>query len=108
MNFRTIFCNLRKEKNLSQLDIAKKTGFAKTTICAWEKGRAQPSLDTLVKLANIFNCSVDYLLGREDEFGIIQSNSELAPVETQLLSLFRNLNERDQNKVLGYVQALAY
>ncbi len=108
MNFITTFYNLRKEKNLSQLDIAKKTGFAKTTICAWEKGRAQPSLDTLIKLADIFECSVDYLLGREDEFGIIQSKNELTQIENQLLTLFKTLNERDKNKVLGYVQALAY
>ena len=108
MNFKNVFYNLRKENNLSQLDIANLTGFAKNTICAWEKVRAQPNLETLIKLADYFNCFINYLLSRENEYNIIQTKSELTQPETQILSLFRLLNEQDQNKLIGYANALAF
>ena len=109
MNFKNVFYNLRKENNLSQLEIANLTGFAKNTVCAWEKGRAQPNFETLMKLADYFNVSIDYLLGRENDYGVIEiKNNSLSENENQLVNLFRKLNERDQNKVLGYIQALAF
>lgn len=108
MNFQTKIKELRNEKNLSQLDIAQITGFAKNTICAWEKGRAQPNFETLIKLADVFEVSIDYLLGRENDFGIVKVKNELTTGEETLLGYYRKLNEHDKHKVLGFVQALAY
>ncbi len=100
--------NLRKERNLTQTELAKKLNTTQKMISKYECETIEMNFDTLMNYANYFNCSIDYLLGREDEFGIIQSKNELTQVENQLLTLFKTLNERDQNKVLGYVQALAY
>ena len=99
---------LREQKGYTQQELAEMLSRKKASICDWEKGRCEPSIFDLIKLADIYNCSIDYLLGREDEFGIIQAKNELTQAESQLLTLFKTLNERDQNKVLGYVQALAY
>lgn len=101
--------NLRQEQNLSAKELALKLNCSQSLIYEWEKGRCEPNIGALILLSDIFNCSVDYLLGREDDFGIIESkNNLLNENENQLIGLFRKLNERDQNKVLGYVQALAY
>jgi repressor LexA len=58
--------DLRKEKNLRQKDLATDLGVARTTIANYEQGTRFPDKDVLNKLANYFNVSTDYLLGRID------------------------------------------
>lgn len=56
---------LRKQKHLTQKDLAKLMHVSQQTIGAWETERAIPGSDTLALLANLFNVSTDYLLGRK-------------------------------------------
>ena len=64
--FGTRFKDLRIEKGLSQRKLGEILGFCNQTISFWETGSREPDLDALVKIANYFEVSVDYLLGRED------------------------------------------
>ncbi|WP_085678719.1 helix-turn-helix domain-containing protein [Limosilactobacillus reuteri] len=57
---------LRKEKKMSQSELGKFIGVSQTTVTAWETGRAEPSSTFVSKLADLFNVSTDYLLGRTD------------------------------------------
>ncbi|OUL53401.1 helix-turn-helix domain-containing protein [Limosilactobacillus reuteri] len=57
---------LRKEKKMSQSELGKFIGVSQTTVTAWETGRAEPSSTFISKLADLFNVSTDYLLGRSD------------------------------------------
>jgi len=54
----------RKSKNLSQMEIAKIVNIKQGTYSGYESGKHEPSLDILVKLANEYETSTDYLLGR--------------------------------------------
>lgn len=56
---------LRKQKHLTQKDLAKLMHVSQQTIGAWETERAIPGSDTLALLANLFNVSTDHLLGRD-------------------------------------------
>ncbi|WP_249906102.1 helix-turn-helix domain-containing protein [Lactobacillus amylovorus] len=56
---------LRKQKKLNQIELAKQLNVSQQTIGAWETGRAIPGSDTLDTLANYFNVTTDYLLGRD-------------------------------------------
>jgi HTH-type transcriptional regulator, competence development regulator len=58
---------LRREKKLRQEDIAKILGIARTTYAMYEQGNREPDFDTLNKMADYFEVSVDYLLGREQK-----------------------------------------
>ena len=59
--------NLRKNKGLTLKELSEELGEVKVaTISRYEHGRREPKLDTLLKLADYFDCSVDYLLGRTD------------------------------------------
>lgn len=58
---------LRKEKGITQIDLAKILNVANGTIGNWESGNRQPDYITLQKIADYFNVSVDYLLGRADK-----------------------------------------
>lgn len=55
---------IRKEKNMTQVEVAKAVGIAKQTINSYEKGIKFPSLPVLTEIANCLDCSADYLLGR--------------------------------------------
>ena len=58
---------LLKASNLPLSDIYnKKTGISKSSFYTWKRGESAPTLDNIVKLAEIFGCSVDFLLGREN------------------------------------------
>lgn len=57
---------LRTEKYLSQNSIAKKLNVHGRTVSSWETGRCEPSMANLLKLSEIFEVSVDYLLGKTD------------------------------------------
>ncbi|MBQ9544016.1 MAG: helix-turn-helix domain-containing protein [Clostridia bacterium] len=56
---------LRKKKGLSQKQLAEMLNVAATTLGYWEKEIYEPNTETLKKIADIFNVSIDYLLGRE-------------------------------------------
>ena len=57
---------LRQEKNLSQLALAKQIGASQKAIDFWEKGINEPKLTYIINLANYFGITIDYLLGLED------------------------------------------
>lgn len=57
---------LRKKRGLSQTEVAKKIGIPRTTFSGYENGNREPDYDTLKLLADFFEVSTDYLLGRTD------------------------------------------
>jgi transcriptional regulator with XRE-family HTH domain len=58
---------LRKSHNLSQYDLADKLRFSRGQIANYEQGQRQPDYETLEKIADFFEISVDYLLGRTED-----------------------------------------
>ena len=50
----------------NKYQIQKKTGVAESAIYGWQKGTTSPNIDTLVKMAQAFDCSVEFILGRSD------------------------------------------
>ncbi|MCS6110987.1 helix-turn-helix transcriptional regulator [Clostridium botulinum] len=57
---------LRESKDLLSKDFAKIMNVEPATITNWEKGNRFPKDDVLIKIADYFDCSIDYLLGRTD------------------------------------------
>lgn len=58
--------DLRKEKNLGQVELAKNLHVSKAIISIWENNLNEPKLSYLILIADFFNVSIDYLAGRED------------------------------------------
>ncbi|CRZ34959.1 DNA-binding XRE family transcriptional regulator [Herbinix hemicellulosilytica] len=54
---------LREGKNVSQKELAQAIGVSDVMISLYEQGKKSPSLPTIVKIADYFNVSTDYLLG---------------------------------------------
>lgn len=59
---------LRKENGLTQKQLANKLQTTNSAVCDWERGRTQPDLETLAKIASLFSVPSDYLLGLTDEY----------------------------------------
>ena len=57
---------LREKAGLSQAKFAKEIGIAQSTVGGWESGAREPNFDMILKLANFFNVSTDYLIGNSD------------------------------------------
>lgn len=58
---------LRSEKKITQEELGKVVNVTKVSISGYENGNRTPDTETLQKLADFFNVSTDYLLGRSDE-----------------------------------------
>lgn len=97
--------NLRKELNMSQAELAEKLGVSQQTISKYERGTREPDNETLAKLAEIFDCSIDYLLGRSNiRNGSISAalNKVHAAVsdDPELLAFWQELSEREDLQTL--------
>ena len=57
---------LRKRNNISQEKLSKLLNTTQSNISGWESDKWQPDNDNLIKMCDIFNCSLDYLLGRDN------------------------------------------
>lgn len=76
---------LRKINNLTQKDLGKKMSVSAQTILNWENNVYQPSVNELIKLADIFNVSLDYLVNRERKNNIDDIKKELAKMPQDIL-----------------------
>lgn len=82
--------NLRKDFNISQVELATRLGVTKQCVSNWENDNILPSVDMLVKIAKYFNVSTDYLLGL-DSANVIDvsglSDTEIAHIKLLIQDL---------------------
>ena len=58
--------DLRKEKGIGQVELAKQLGVGKSIISYWEKDLSEPKMSNIIAIAKYFNVTSDYLLGLEE------------------------------------------
>ena len=98
---------LRTKKKMSQVSLAVKLGIAQETVSAYEKGKAYPSVETLIKLCDIFNVSADFILDRTDiDIPINDIMKEFSNDEKELINIFRKLPQNKKERVLGFVMGI--
>ncbi|MCM1043568.1 MAG: helix-turn-helix transcriptional regulator [Corallococcus sp.] len=104
---------LRKEKGLTQQELAKKINVSLQTISGYETGYAQPPIDILIKIAQEFHTSTDYLLGLTDDDirGGFTAFNNLSAGEQELVMLYKEiglkLGAEAQNGLLTYARYIA-
>lgn len=77
MEFSERLKELRKQAHLTQVELASKLGIVQSSYADWERGKKKPTQDNLVKIAQILNVSVDYLVGNSEEKADELDNIEL-------------------------------
>lgn len=58
---------LRKDKNMTQVQLAEALGVSKGTVAMWEIGKREPNFETLNRLSDIFDKRIDYILGNSND-----------------------------------------
>ena len=103
---------LRKKAGLTQQELGDRFGVAKSTICQYENGNSTPNDDMKIAMANYFNVSMDYLMGKTDVPGFDSRTPPViaAKVTESGINMFHtylDLSATDQAKVNDYVQILS-
>lgn len=87
---------LRKKHKLTQTQLAEKLFMTQHCYSSYETGRTEPNIETLCKIADFYNVTLDYLVGREynDEVGY------LSPDKKNVVYVLKKLNDNNVNKML--------
>lgn len=92
---------LRKAKNMTQNDFAKAFNIATGTIGMWESGKREPNYEMIQKIADFFDVTVDYLLGREDKKS---DDTNMDDLQYALYGETKELSEEDKKKILDFAK----
>lgn len=111
MDFKQRLNDLMVENELNYHLLAKNTGIPVTTLSNYINRGSLPSIIQLSILADYFEVSVDYLIGREDDFGIKKAEGAVAPPayskeEQKIIEDYRRLNFMSKKLVLQTLATL--
>lgn len=99
---------LREKRHITQVRLSIAAEVSQETISAYESGKAFPSVDTLIKIADFLNTSTDYLLGRtNNDAPLNEVINEI--VDKQLNELINNyvrLNNYQKKDLIWYSSAI--
>ena len=101
--FGDIFKELRLERKLSQEKIADDLEISQPLIAKWESHQSTPSPEMLDYIADYFNVSVDYLIGRSKYRNLEADNSELDNV---LFSKAKDLTDDEKKTIINVINAI--
>lgn len=93
---------LRKQKNKSQQEMAELLEIKQHSYSQYELGKTEPNIKNLIKLADYYNVSIDYLVGRQWHNDI----GYLTPQQIECVNMIKQLNEINTTKVMGYLSAM--
>lgn len=103
MKLGELLAKLRKERGILQKELANYLNVTVATISNYEKGVHAPDYETLVKLADFFDVSTDYLLQRTDYRSSISSLNERLLVDYKVSDLLNAILELDQKSMTALV-----
>ncbi len=96
----------------SQQSFADAFGVAQSTVGGWEAGKREPNFATIIKLADFFDVTIDYLLGKEknntpaEVDKRVDNGIKLTDCEIRLIHLFRKLDVRNQSATFSFINSL--
>lgn len=98
---------LRKENNINQEKLSKYLKVSRNTISQYETGVREPNFETLIKLADYFNVSIDYLLGRTTQRNIENVNNEkLEQYQKDFFEYLKTMNELECFQAKAHIETL--
>jgi len=98
---------LREEKLMTQVRLSIELEVSQETISAYEIGKHYPSVKSLLRMAELFNASIDYIMGLSSVRKLMEEK-ELSNDEVSLISVYRKLNPICKEKAHSYLQGMAH
>ena len=110
------FRDLRKKFGYSQDKLAALLNVHQTAVSQWELGKNFPDVNTLIKLSELYQTSVDYLLGKDNNVPTISISKKEAPLPVpmlgkdaqKLLDMYSEMSKESKDQVMLYVTSLYY
>ena len=101
---------LRDEASVSQKQLAEAIGVSQQSINKYENHNIEPDIETMIRIADYFNTSVDYLIGHTDvrrKIEVVHAY-ELNADEVKIIDGYRNLSARQKNCVTTVIDSYQY
>lgn len=96
---------LRKQQKLSQEALAKQLFVSQQSVGKWENDKATPNPEMLVKIADIFDVSTDFLIGRiNQEEPTLEEWNSLTNMQKNIIVLMSKLSEIHQEEVVRHAE----
>lgn len=95
---------LRKEQHMTQTRLSIELEVSQETVSSYESGKYYPSFPVLVRLSQLLNASIDYVMGLSEVRH--PQPSSLPPQADAALRTFLALNPRQREKAISYMQGL--
>lgn len=94
--------NIREKQRKKQNQVSKDLNLNPVTYNGYETGKSEPNIETLIKLADYYNVSMDYLIGRQfgNEIGYLSKE------ELEFVKMYLKLNQQNKYKIAGYALGL--
>lgn len=102
-NFPENLKKLRKINKLSQLDLAEKLGVTRQSISYYENGNVEPSINFIIQLSSLFNCSIDSLLFEKHDTDLLNVEV-LSNIKKANYLINLNLDIVDSNKIINLLE----
>jgi len=96
---------LRKKKGKNQAEVAKFINVSQVAYSKYETGKSEPSYDILTKLADYFDVSVDYILGR-DEMPTLKIPKEYKDLQVAFYDGIKDLKQEDIDELVKFMEYL--
>ena len=106
-----IISKLRYDKGYSQIEMAEKLGVTKGAVGMWETDKRKPDYDILIKIADLFDVTTDYLLSHSvsteyTEEPIIENTYETDEITLRMVNTFKMLDEDYKDILIGEAKKL--
>jgi len=91
---------LRDRHDMTQEALGKLLNVTQSTIAYYESGKKQPTLETLIIIADYFEVSTDFLLNRTN---VISTTSEISKSDSELLNKINKLSDENRKEIESYI-----
>lgn len=97
--FGTRLSNLRKQHDMTQNDLAEKLNISPQAVSKWENDLTDPDISTLIKISDIFDVSIDELLGKPSRQGLIVEQSDKKDLNKLLFKISIDSTSGDKIRI---------
>ena len=97
---------IREKKGITQINLSIEIEVSQEMISHYEIGESKPNIDNLMKLADYFNCSTDYLLNRTNIPTMVKDLDKDNTVTADILYKYNALSDENKQHLISYLNHL--
>ena len=106
---RQLYTELYKEKNITQLELSRRTGIATSNISDWKKKKTNPKADCLLSICDALDITPEQLLtgeGIDPEYKDADMDYEVTRADIKILKQIHSLGDEQYKRLMAYMKAL--